>query len=291
MAVGFKLAIGDSVALIAPASGQRQGQDRAVLQAIRLLEDWGLSVKITPNFIEGHFYLSADDKTRFATLQQAVCQPDIKAIFTTRGGYGCARLLPLLTSVKSPSRRFLIGYSDITTLHLQFANDPNMCCVHAPNLASEQLLGEGREASVNREALYRLLFYGELPRLRLTPLFSRDKNKASDVSVLPRTGGCLSLLVTSLGTAHEIDTTDKVLFIEEVGEGPYQVDRMLTHLQNAGKLESVKALIIGQMLGCQTATLGRVDFLREYFKEADFPVFLTKDFGHDKINLPWVYRP
>lgn len=282
----FTLKTGDAVALVAPASGQKHNEHSLIDDAVSLLKQWGLSVIITPTLSDKTRYLSASDHQRTQDLSQALTHPDIKAIFVTRGGYGCARLLPYLQTVAPPTPRLLLGFSDITTLHLQFADTPRLYSVHAPNLATRQLLGDSHHAENNRNALYQLLFNNHKPTLQLQHL--QGKNTAG-WQEKPCIGGCLSLLVTSLGTSHEIETAGKILLLEEVGESPYKIDRMLTHLKNARKFEAPAAMIIGELADCHTPTINVGEILSEFFAKADFPVFTTNDFGHGNRNIAWVY--
>lgn len=281
----LRLQEGDKVALIAPASGQKQGNNTLIEQALSVLAKWGLSVIVRPNLNHCH-YLSANDSNRAKDLIKALTHPEIKAVFVTRGGYGCARLLSYLSKVSAPTPRYLVGFSDITTLHLYGLTRQNIVSLHAPNLATAQFLGDDKDAAKNRRALYNALFNGSYPSWQLQPLFTDRQGDISDYGV---TGGCLSLLVTSLGTACEIQTAGKVLMIEEIAEAPYRIDRMLTHLRCAGKFDAVEAIVFGEMLNCSSATITLTDILLDEFANDDFPVCLTQAFGHGAINLPWRY--
>lgn len=284
-----RLQRGDVVALVAPASGQKRADLSLVTQATKLLQSWGLTVIQTPT-LRPTPYLSADDSTRSADLRHALTAPDIKAIFVTRGGYGCARLLASLTDIIVPTPRLLLGFSDITTLHLHFMGQRHLYAVHAPNLATHQFLADTVDAATNRSALQQLLFQGIRPLPTLTPLYPQVKiNDMMRLLNTPLTGGCLSLLTTSLGTAHEIQTQGKTLLIEEVGEAPYKIDRQLTHLKNAGKLDELAGLIIGDMVQCDSPSVSLQEVLQDVLSSLDCPIFHTADFGHGTLNLPWFY--
>ncbi len=277
---------GDKVALIAPASGQKANDIELVDKALSVLKNWGLSVILTPK-LENYRYLAASDTDRAMDLIRALTNPDIKAIFVTRGGYGCARLLPYLDSVVVPTHRYLIGFSDITTLHLYSYRWEKVINIHAPNVATQQFLGDNPSADKNRQALYNALFNGVYPSWQLTSLFTDNHHNNIDNMInTDRVGGCLSLLVSSLGTPYEINTNNKVLMIEEVCEAPYKIDRMLTHLRNAGKFDNVKAIVFGEMLHCDSTNIALADVLRDEFADDRFPVFSTDSFGHGAVNLP-----
>lgn len=283
MAVDFKqthkLQAGDAVALIAPASGQQCGQEHLINEGITQLERWGLRVIQTPT-IAPLRYLSADDKTRAGDLQAALTHPDVKAIFVTRGGYGCARLLPLLNDIAVPSPRFLVGFSDVTTLHLHFADNDNVISLHAPNVAINQFLAPSDVANNNREALKCAVFSGECPALDgiASPLFNAQK-----------TGGCLTLLGASLGTPYEINTDGKLVMIEEVGETPYKIDRLLTQLKLAGKFDNAAGIVLGEFVGCDSQTIAVDEVCQEVLADVACPVYRAPSFGHGAINLPWRY--
>lgn len=331
----IKLQKGDKVALIAPASGQKYQQMHFIDEAIAQLTAWGLSVTLRPQLAANHRYrhvtnspvqrcavspyrntaftgtprtkklltqryLAADDKMRAESLITALTTPDIKAIFTTRGGYGCARLLSYLAqqNISIPSPRWLVGFSDITTLHLHFSRQTNryLQCLHAPNLATEQFLANTTAAANNRAALYHVLFEHNdrdfspsVAANAITDLAAKNALPA-DWEKQPKTGGCLSLLVTSLGTAHEIITDDKWLLIEEVGEAPYKIDRMLTHLYHAGKFNNVRGVVFGEMVQCNSPQIPVQAVIDELAEKLPCPVLSFPQFGHGEINFPWYYR-
>lgn len=282
----------DKVALIAPASGQKTGQENLITTALKRLDDWGVRVVQHPVLappVKPMQYLASSDSARTQSLLAALTAPDIKAIFVTRGGYGCARLIPYLNAVVVPSPRFLVGFSDVTTLHLHFSATKNLHCVHAVNLATQQFLAETKDAKKNREALHDCLFNGKTSSLLLSRLSDGKSIEKPILPNVPMTGGCLSLLVASLGTSYELDTAGKVLMIEEVGETPYKLDRLLTQLKLAGKFAEVEAVIIGSLSHCDSAGILAEDVVREIFSDVNSPVYCSPTFGHGTLNLPWHY--
>ncbi|PID62994.1 MAG: hypothetical protein CR974_02440 [Gammaproteobacteria bacterium] len=304
----LQLQAGDSVAVIAPASGQRHRDAGLVLDALNVLADWGLHVVQTPQLAPQRYLANGDDQ-RAEALLTALHHPDIKAIFVTRGGYGCARLLSRLEGASVPSPRFLIGFSDITTLHLHFAGVKNLFRLHAPNVATAQFLADSEAGRCNREALHNALFAGQWPVLSCRPLRvenaekNAEKNTRENAEAVktvetiktitlpkaPLTGGCLSLLATSLGTPHQVKAQGKILMIEEVGESPYQIDRMLTHLKNAGTFDGVCAVVFGTLTGCNSQHIEALDVVAEVLADLPCPVVISPTFGHGAVNLPWRY--
>lgn len=291
----IKLTSGDKVALIAPASGQKTQQVDLIDAAIARLSDWGLSVVIRPQLAADSGYLAAADEVRANSLIDALTHPEVKAVFTTRGGYGCARIIPYLNKVAIdiPSPRWLLGFSDITTLHLHFTRQMthNLHCVHAPNLATGQFLDETAAATKNRSMLYHFLFDACYPAFcqPVAANLAATQLTVVDWHNQPKTGGCLSLLVTSLGTPYEVITKDKWLLIEEIAETPYKVDRMLMHLENAGKFDDVRGVVLGEMVRCNSRQINNQAVIDDLADRLACPVLSLPCFGHGEINLPWRY--
>ncbi len=233
------------------------------------------------------------EKMKFKT---AIMDPEITAIFCTRGGYGCAKIIENISKINQNNtkitNKLLIGFSDITTLHLNFETNPKITSIHAPNLATNQFLRNDKFGKSNRESLYKVLFKGKsanFNNLELINCLSSQKEEE-----LPQnaklTGGCLSLLVTSLGTNHEVITDGKIIMIEEVTEPTYKIDRMLTHMKNAGKFNEPIAVIFGDLLNCDSPNVKVKDILIDFFKDYKFPVYIGANFGHSEINHSWIYN-
>lgn len=236
---------GDCVAVVAPASGFEPAR---LEEGLALLKSWDLRVLRVPDLSRPARYLSAPDEDRARELLWALNHPQVKAIFAARGGYGCARLIPFLERQFHPQPAgpspLLVGYSDITLLHL-YLDRQGFRGIHGPMMA-ESAIG-GLEAR-DREALRLLLTGSEpLPPVTDAQLWAIAEGDAQGTLV----GGCLSLVVTSLGTAYEINTRGRILFLEEVGEAPYRVDRMLTHLRAAGKLDQAAGILLGDFMDCR----------------------------------------
>ncbi len=280
----MKLSKKDSVALISPSSYHIEKNIHMIEESIKLIEEWGLKIKYKPETNKKHFYLAGDDEYRKNQLQQAIDDPEVKAIFCTRGGYGSARFIQSISKSKQYTDKIIIGFSDITSIHLYFADDSNIKNIHAPNIATDYFLAESENGCKSRQELYEKLFNGTNKDLSIEKI---NNANIDTEQYFPVTGGCLSIVVTSLGTKLDIDTDDKILLLEDVGEKPYKIDRMLTQLRNAGKFKNVAAIIFGEMVGCDYNNL--IDMLVDYFKNDRFPVFVGAEFGHGEINTPWEY--
>ena len=275
-----RLSSGDEVALIAPSSHQTRKNQKLVQEAIEVLTSWGLKVHLQAEHDAEHFYLAGTDAHRAQCFQDFYTNPNIKALFTTRGGYGASRLLRHLSPERLRShQKIVVGYSDITSLLLYLQQVCKTVVFHGPCLATPQFLS-ALPHHETQSSLYNWLFQESYsPEI---PISFLKSGSASGVL----TGGCLSLLVGTLGTPHALDAEGKILFIEEVNEAPYCVDRMFTHLRNAGKMEHIKGLIFGAMQGCegeQNDVLWQI--ILDMFQDAEFPIAYGLPSGHGEQNL------
>lgn len=271
---------GDCASVISPAA-QLGSADRNLLsEAVLLLESWGLTVKLRTEDCH-HFYLAGPDNVRVAHLNAALADPETKVIFCTRGGYGSPRLISHINSETVSSSKILVGYSDITALHLAISRIyPNVELVHGPNIATRQLLGPDATCAWNRQALHDALF---------NPAYSVDE----PVEVLipgqaagPLVGGCLSLVVSTLGTRYAPLTKGKVLFLEDAGEAPYRVDRMMVQLRNAGAFQEVRGVILGIMKGCVDPYNDLREIMVDVLAREKIPVAFGLASGHGPKNIP-----
>jgi muramoyltetrapeptide carboxypeptidase len=220
--------------------------------------------------------LSGTDERRAAELLEMVRNPDVKAIFCARGGYGSGRLIPYLEpELFLAHPKIILGSSDITML-LSFLNRHGLVGFHGPMVATSMRLGE---QSYDRSILVRML-KGD-PNIQF-PVDHTSVLRSGEAEGR-LAGGCLSMVVATLGTSFEIDTDDTILILEDLGEKPYQIDRMLTQLKQAGKLEKVRAIVFGEMLDCtnlpnQGYTLEEV--ILDVLDGTMFPVLYGFSTGH-----------
>jgi muramoyltetrapeptide carboxypeptidase len=270
---------GDEVSIIGPASQLRAADKHLLPMAVSLLESWGLHVQVR---VDGrnHFYLAGPDLARAEHLNAAIADPRCRAIFCLRGGYGSPRLLSYLDSSIRPGPKMLVGFSDLTALHA--AVDllwPQIDLIYGPNVATKQFLGQTQACEVTRQSLHDVLFMPEDSLFERIDFIRPGRAKGALI------GGCLSMLVTLLGTRYAPETTDKILFLEDVGESPYRIDRMLTHLRNASKLEHVRGIVFGEMRDCCDPHNDLRDVLRDLFCDDDLPVAFGLRSGHGEVNL------
>jgi muramoyltetrapeptide carboxypeptidase len=263
------LAPNDTVAVVAPAGPF----DRESFQA-------GLDVlarRYRPTFDDGLFsaarYLAGDDARRGAELQRALDDDSVRAVFAARGGYGVMRLLPALR-FEGRKPKPLVGFSDLTALHAA-AQRAGWRSLHAPVLT--QL---GRQSAEVHARLFALLESPQVPSLDGTAGW------VDGVVEGPLLGGNLSVLTRLLGTPWMPRLQGAVLLLEDVGEKPYRLDRMWTHLRLSGLLDLVAGIALGDFTGCEDPNHGSAEVLRELATALGKPCAVGFPIGHGAINQP-----
>ena len=272
------LQAGDRVALVAPAG---KTEPAALQHFYDTMVAWGLQVEVGKHLFAGSGYLAATDCQRLADLQRAFDNPDIKAIFCARGGYGSGRLLPALdykSLLQHP--KWLIGFSDITALLLALESK-GLAAIHGP--VGTTFAGAERQVL---QALYELLFKGST-RLQTTHATIVREGEVQ----APVTGGNLALVTDSLATPAEIDTRGKILLLEEVGEPLYRIDRMLQQLKRAGRLAPLAGLLMGSFTEVPADSpfdYSLPEIVAELTAEYNYPVVTDFPVGHVPANYPFV---
>jgi len=275
---------GDTIAIIAPASPV---DSRDVLErGIRSLERMGFRVRFEERIFESSRYLAGSDSARAEELQRAFEDPSIQAILGLRGGYGCARLIPLMKVRRlRPHQKIFMGFSDLTTLMMFFRKRLGWISIHGPMAASPSL------ADIPQDQAEHLFFLLSDPGYRPKLHFEHMDCWTPGVAEGELVGGCLSIITASLGTRYEIDTDGKILFIEDLGEPPYRLDRMLTHLQLAGKFRSIAGVMLGSFIDCEPTRGGYKagDVLRDILSRLNIPVMAGFPLGHGDDNWAVPY--
>ncbi len=278
---------GDVVRVIAPSSPLK---DPARLAAgVAALESWGLTVRMREGANERrHLYFAGRPEERAAELMEALLDPDAKAVFPVRGGYGITTLLPLLdaTAVAAAPPKIVVGCSDLTALLTWLVQDVGQTCFHGPMVGA---LGAGRDEA-GAERLRALLFEGGKP-----PQLEPGQGDEHSFCVSPgvatgrAVGGSLSLLAAQTGTPWQVDARGAVVFLEDVGERPYRIDRMLVQLAQSGIFEQAAGVVLGDFTGCEEpggAVTWR-DTVDRIFRRLPIPVLAGVQFGHGNPNLAW----
>lgn len=281
------LKVGDRVALVAPSSPVPQLNLDKAIDSIRFL---GLEPVVYISCSSRHGYLSGTDDLRTADVNAAFADSSIKGIFCLRGGFGVTRLLPHIDfKMIKENPKVFIGYSDITGLHISINQLCGFITYHGPMPNSNYR----KLDAYSLDSLKRNIFSSEPLGMILNPtnepLVTICEGAAEGLIV----GGNLSLLVSTLGSPYEVDTKDKILFIEEVGEKPYRVDRALTALSLAGKFKDCAGIILGTFADCDIplekqqgnvfiaeSTLTLVQIFEEVIRPFHKPTLLNFRAGH-----------
>jgi muramoyltetrapeptide carboxypeptidase len=238
----------------------------------------GYLVEGGANLYAADGYLAGSAEARARDLVDFFGRPDIAAVFCARGGFGSAQLLPHLSRELNRHPKIFVGYSDITILLNWLRQFCGMVTFHAPMVAMD--LARGLSDGAERH-LWPVLG-GETSEWKIDLGDAFRPGKAESEIM----GGCLSLLVTTLGTPYEIDPRGKLLFLEDVGEKPYRIERMLTHLKMAGKLEGLAGVLFGDFTDCDGAgSRGIREIVGDMFRDAPYPVVMGMRAGHGAENL------
>ncbi len=277
-----RLKKGDTVAIVAPA-GPIKGSE-GLKTGIASLEKMGFRVRYSDRIFQSNRYLAGDDTARAEELLRTLEDDSIKAIVGLRGGYGCSRLIPRLLKMNKPNRpKIFMGFSDLTTLHLFLNRHYGWVTLHGPVAMT---LGSGNSPVGTGPHLMSLLTDPAYrPILSFSQLETWEAGKAEGVL----TGGCLSMITASIGTPYEIQTGGKILFLEDLGEQPYRLDRMITQLQLSGKLQSLAGVLLGTFHECDPTEGGYSarDVLKEMLQELHVPILANFPAGHGPENWPF----
>jgi muramoyltetrapeptide carboxypeptidase len=235
---------GDRVAVVAPAGPL---QRVALEPGIDLLASWGLEPVLGASARTQHGFLAGNDDERLADLQRAFDDPTVRGVFCVRGGYGVARIVDRVdVTALGRAPKVVVGYSDITGLHLLLRQQLDLVTFHGPVLAREWL-DDGWSAEQLRRAVMTTEPLGVLPH---PPGYGPVETLVPGIVEGPLAGGNLTLVASSLGTPTAIDATGSLLVLEDVHEPPYTIDHLLTQLRRAGVLQSVAGVIVGECVRC-----------------------------------------
>jgi muramoyltetrapeptide carboxypeptidase len=242
---------GSTIGITAPASGVDNGE---IQEGIALLKASGYSIVLGNTLTRKYGYLSAPDTERAAEFMEFVERPDIDCILCARGGYGVMRILPMLDfGVIRSNPKIIIGYSDITALLVAITKLSNVITYHGPVASStfDSFTVDYFKKALCKHVSDENIVSGTDEFKPITFSDSRMITLTDGVAKGRLTGGNLSMIVATLGTPYEIDTKDSLLFLEDIAEEPYRIDRMLTQLWLAGKLQQCSGIILGQFKNCE----------------------------------------
>ena len=277
---------GDTVELVAPSCALKSHEQ--IDSACHIIESWGLKVKLSNCLVENNQqslpFLEYSDNDRFNSLKEALLNPDSQAIWCVRGGYGAMRIMPMLYQLSQPQfDKIVIGYSDITALHLFLNRQWGWQTIHG------EMLNRCHHNDIisNLEELKTVLMKGAHQQIfKLSPLNTCAKNASQIMGV--SFAGNLSLLQCSIKTPWQLQAENKLLILEEIGEKAYQIDRMLVHLSQSQLLNS-SAIIFADFIHSDLNEQLRIkDTLKNFAYEANLPVYKMENVGHGLINRPIV---
>lgn len=283
-----RLCPGDTIGVIAPAS---PGDPELAMAGVQWLEEQGFQVKLGTSVGQAVGYLSGPDTVRADDINAMFASSAIDGIVCLRGGYGTMRLLDLIDyRLIQDHPKVFVGYSDITALHVSIGQRTGLITFHGPMVASD--MGRGL-SEYTWDCFFRAVTAAEpLGSVINPPLSPSPVCIAGGTATGRLTGGNLSLITATLGTPYEIDTRGKILCLEEVGEAPYRIDRMLTHLLLAGKLQDAAGIVFDVCADCDTEatppSFTVEEVLRNRLGGLEKPVLYNLHFGHtaDKATLP-----
>lgn len=277
---------GDTIGLIAPCSPVSPERAR---QCIETLEALGFRVKAADNLSTCYGgYMAGDGEVRGAWMNRMFADPGVDAVFCIRGGDGGSRAFEYidLDLIRSNPKIF-VGYSDVTTFHLAFNQLCGLATFHGPMVSSNLV---DRFDTETADAFFAALTAKD------SYLFRNPRGMEIGVLKAGRacgrlTGGNLSLLSASIGTPYELDTKDRILFIEETGENPGRLERFAWHLRNSGKFRDCRGVILGQFTNCENQADPEYDTKQcfsDILKPYDIPVLYNIQSGHGEkmITLP-----
>ena len=277
---------GDTIGIVAPASNIHRD---ALAAGVATLRELGYEVVLGDCVLDQDLYFAGTAEARARDLMQMFTRPEVRAIVCARGGYGSNYLLPLIDlDVIRRNPKLLIGYSDITSLLTWIHDEIGLVTYHGPMAAKDFAHPDGVDL---------LSWFGATQASTDLEISSAQCNSLR--SLIPGQaegalyGGCLSILAASLGTRYEIETGGAILFLEDIGTKPYQVDRMLMQMKYAGVFEGVRGIVFGEMLDCvqpggQHYTLEEV--IVRVLGDLNIPVAYGLPSGHvqkNNITLPF----
>lgn len=285
-----KLKLGDTIGIVAPGSPTTEEK---VEKAYEKLKEMGFKVKLGKSCYSKYGYLAGRDELRAEDLNSMFRDTEVDGIICLRGGYGTIRILELLDyNLIRANPKVFVGYSDITVIHIAINQISNLVTFHGPMAASD-LAGDISKFSL--ESLFNSILHEDFDGNLKNPteeLITINGGVAEGQII----GGNLSLIASTIGTPYEIDTKGKILFIEEIGEEPYRIDRMLNQLKLSNKLQEAEGIILGNFSNCMPEdpdmSLTLEEVIDDLIRPLNKPTLYNLQAGHcdPNITIPFGVR-
>ncbi len=263
---------GDTIGICAPSGSF---DNHKFKKGLEIIKDMGFKVRVPEDIHAKKRYLAGNDSLRAKVITDFFVDTKVKAIMCARGGFGAIRILDYLdwqAIEKNP--KLFIGFSDITALLVSLANLSQMKVIHGPNITS---LAEADEET--KDSLYELLIHGSTGMRVNTPVII---NKGLCGGRL--LGGNLATMNHLVGTKYQVEFKDSIFFLEDTGEPPYKIDRMLTQMKMAGCFKGIKGVVAGSFKDCENIEMVQ-EIIKEIFDEYQVPILAGIESGHGRINL------
>ena len=283
--LGKKLKKGDTIGIIAPASCTTYEK---VLEAKKNIEDMGYQVILGECTKKQWYSYAGTDEERAEEINSFFADKNIDAIICMRGGYGSNRLIELLDfEIIKRNSKIFVGYSDITTLHIALNEKANLITFHGPMAVSNFTGNYNRDTYENFIEILSNSKYKQSIKNITKELKVLNEGRAKGKLV----GGNLATLIATLGTEYDLDYNGKILFLEDVGEKTYKIDRFLNQLKKHGVFEKIEGLVLGDFKNCiqdSEKDMTLLEVFQNYFKELKKPVIYNFESGHSEpmLTLP-----
>ncbi len=287
-----RLKSGDTLGLIAPGSYITGAE---LNDSIKNLNELGFNVVYTNNILSKNGYFSGSDQQRASDLNQMFYRDDVTGIICARGGYGCTRILPLLNyNVIRTNPKVFIGYSDVTSLLYGLYKETGLVCFHGP-------VGISTYNDFTSSYFRKTLMDPEDTTILKNPVPESGDEEYQPLTIKDGVvrgeliGGNLSVAVSLIGTPYDMDTVGRIIFLEEMEEDPYRIDRMLTQMRMAGKFDGAAGIALGVFKDCKPSEKSSFDssftlaeVLKNRLGDLNIPVVYGMSFGHvkNKFILP-----
>ena len=279
---------GDSIVILAPAGILRPSRKEVVLKSKKMLESWGLNVVLSNNIFNQNNHFSGTDIERRQDFQDALDDPSVKAIWSARGGYGSVRILDKLSFAKFKKQpKWIIGYSDITVFH-NHIHTLGFETIHGMMPTS---LEKKPEQIIESISSFKKSIFGEALSYTIP---SSKYNRIHSLKVIEGQviGGNIAILASMLGSDSQLETEGKILFIEEIGEYKYSIDRMLQSLKRAGYFRNVHAVIVGNMSSIKKNSTKWGSSIEQLILDVipeNIPVLFDFPAGHEADNRALIF--